>query len=58
MFLDLHVKRAYTEAGPQPIYWRDLAGYAEVRQIKLSPEELYLLNAADSAALEQMVNGR
>jgi len=54
MFLQLHKTRGHTGYSYLPISYQELDAYARVHRRSFTPEELYLLCAADDAALEQL----
>jgi hypothetical protein len=52
-FIELHNKRSSGMA-PQPIGWRDLQAWQDVRQVALTPWEIDTLMALDTAAMESI----
>jgi hypothetical protein len=54
LFLELHGTRTSNGFGLNPISYTEIDAYNRLYGYDVSPEELYLLKVADSAALEQI----
>lgn len=50
-FIEMHNRRG-GGMGPQPISWRDLQAWQDVRQVSLTAWEIDTLLALDSAAMQ------